>query len=63
MRDEKKIMNSQGEAQGIRMRILPTLTGIDLWHYDNLYTNSIEAGIGLVYCKEKGKVSEFEYRV
>lgn len=60
---EKTLRTSQGESQGVRMRILPALTGTDKWHYDNLYTNAIQAGIALIYDKEKGKCSEFEHRI
>jgi len=60
---EKRFHSSQGEAQGVRMRILSSLTNEDQWHYDNLFTNSIQAGIALIYDKEKGKCSEFEHRI
>ena len=61
--NSEKTFKSQGEAQGVRMRILPSLTNIDQWHYDNLFTNAIQAGIALVYDKETGKCSEFEHRI
>lgn len=60
---EKKFVQTQGEAQGVRMRIVSSLTGTDQWHYDNLFTNSIQAGIGLIYDKEKGKCAEIEHRI
>lgn len=60
---EKRIITSQGESQGVRMRILPALTALDKWHYDNLYTNAIQAGIALIYDREKGKCAEFEHRI
>lgn len=60
---EKRVGSHQGEAQGVRMRILPSLTNTDQWHYNNLFTNAVQAGIALVYDKEKGKCSEFEHRI
>lgn len=60
---EIKIGRSQGEAQGVRMRILPTITKEDQWHLDNLFTNAILAGIAIVYDKEKGRVAEYEHRI
>ena len=60
---EKTFKSSQGEAQGVRMRILPSLTNIDQWHYNNMFTNAIQAGIGLVYDKVKGKCAEYEHRI
>lgn len=60
---EKSFKRSQSEAQGVRMRILPSLSNTDQWHYDNLFTNSIQAGIALIYDKEKGKCAEFEHRI
>lgn len=59
----EKIISSQGEANGVRMRILPSLSGTDQWHQDNLYVNAIQSGIALIYDFEKGKVSEFESRI
>jgi hypothetical protein len=61
--NEKRTYTSQSESQGTRMRILPALTGTDQWHYDNLFINSIQAGIALVYDKVKGKISEYEHRI
>ena len=60
---ERRFSNTLGEAQGIRMRILPALTGTDQWHYDNIYTNSIQAGVAIIYDKEKGKITELEHRI
>ena len=60
---EKVIRSMQGEAQGVRMRILPALCGTDKWHEDNLFTNSIQSGISLIYDKKNGKCSEFEHRI
>lgn len=60
--NEKTFKQSQNEAQGIRMRILPSLSGTDKWHDENLYF-SRQAGIALVYDKELGKISEFEYAI
>ena len=61
--NSEKLFKTQGEAQGVRMRILPSLTGVDRWHKDNLFINSIQSGICLVYDKERGKISEFEERI
>lgn len=59
----EKLFSSQGETNGIRMRILPSLSGTDQWHQDNLFVNAIQSGIALVYDLEKGKCSEFEERI
>ena len=61
--NSEKIFSSQGEDNGIRMRILPSLSGTDQWHQDNLFVNSIQSGIALVYDLKKGKCSEFEERI
>lgn len=61
--NSEKLFKSQGEAMGIRMRILPSLSGTDRWHQDNLFVGAIQAGIVLIYDKEKGKVAEFESRI
>lgn len=53
----------QNEVNGVRMRILPSLSGTDKWHSDNLFVGAQRAGLCLIYDKEKGKVSEFEERI
>jgi hypothetical protein len=59
----QKIVKNQGEDMGVRMRILPSLTGTDAWHQKNLFINAIQAGVILVYDKTMGKVAEFEHRI
>lgn len=61
--NSERMIKSQGEAMGVRMRILPSLTGTDQWHQDSLFINAIQSGIALVYDKEQGKKSEFEERL
>lgn len=61
--NSEKMIKSQGEANGVRMRILPALSGTDTWHDDNLYTGALQAGVALIYDKKKGKYSEFEERI
>lgn len=61
--NNEKLFRSQGEANGVRMRILPSLSGTDTWHQDNLFVGAIQSGICMVYDKAKGKVSEFEERI
>lgn len=61
--NNEKLFRSQGEAFGVRMRILPSLSNSDKWHNDNLFINSLQSGICIVYDKVKGKVSEFEERI
>ena len=53
---------TQNEFQGVRLRILPSLTGTDSWHSDNLY-HSRQSGIGILYTKDRGKFAEFEYQL
>lgn len=54
-----KSNQTQNEFQGVRVRILPSLSGTDRWHSDNLY-RSRQSGIALIYDKQKGKNAEFE---
>lgn len=61
--NSEKSIRTQGEAQGVRMRIMPATCGTDRWHLDNLFTNAIKAGVALIYDKNKGKISEFEHRI
>lgn len=59
----EKLFRSQGESFGVRMRMLPSLSGTDKWHDENLFINAIQSGICLVYDKTKGKIAEFEERI
>lgn len=61
--NSEKLFKSQGEYSGVRMRILPSLSAVDQWHTDNLFTNAVQSGIALIYDRNKGKISEFEERV
>lgn len=53
---------TQNEFQGVKLRILPSLSGTDTWHSDNLY-RSRQSGIALIYDKKRGKSAEFEYQM
>lgn len=63
--NNEKIFRSnqtQNEFQGVKLRILPSLSGTDQWHSDNLY-HSRQSGIALLYDKQRGKTAEFEYNL
>lgn len=63
--NNEKLFNKkqvQDERQGVRLRILPSLSKPDTWHDDNLY-RSRQSGIALIYDKERGKICEWEYQV
>lgn len=57
-----KIQTQNDGNQGVKLRILPSLSKPDRWHDDNLY-RSRQSGIALVYDKRKGKSAEFEYQL
>ena len=61
--NSQKIIKNMGEDMGVRMRILPAITGTDAWHKKNLFINSQQAGVCLIYDKKYGKVGEFEERI
>lgn len=63
--NNEKLFNKkqmQDERQGVRLRILPSLSKPDSWHDDNLY-RSRQSGIALLYDKGRGKFAEYEYQV
>ncbi len=57
-----KIQTQNDGSQGVKLRILPSLSKPDRWHDDNLY-RSRQSGIALIYDKERGKSCEFEYQL
>lgn len=61
--NSEKLFYTQNEVSGIRMRILPSLSGTDRWHNDNLFTGSIQSGVAIVYGEFKGKIGEYEWSV
>jgi len=57
-----KVQTQNDGWQGVKLRILPSLSKPDRWHDDNLY-RSRQSGIALLYDKERGKSAEFEYQL
>lgn len=57
-----KVQTQNDGSQGVKLRILPSLSKPDRWHDDNLY-RSRQSGIALLYDKERGKSAEFEYQL
>jgi hypothetical protein len=51
------------EIKGVRIQQMPSLSGIDRWHSDNNFVHSVRAALALVYDKDLGKISEFEFRL
>jgi hypothetical protein len=51
------------EVKGVRIQQMPSLSGTDRWHLDHNFVHSIRAGLALVYDKDLGKISEFEFRL
>lgn len=57
-----KVQTQNDGNQGVKLRILPSLSKPDRWHDDNLY-RSRQSGIALLYDKQRGKSAEFEYQL
>jgi hypothetical protein len=51
------------EIKGVRIQQMPSLSGTDRWHSDNNFVHSVRAALALVYDKDLGKISEFEFRL
>jgi hypothetical protein len=51
------------DIKGVRIQQMPSLSGVDRWHADNNFVNSIRAALILLYDKEMGKIGEFESRI
>jgi len=48
---------------GVQVRVLPSLTGTDAWHYSKGYVKGIKSAIGIVYDKTEGCIAEFITKV
>lgn len=53
---------SSDEYQGFKVKILPSLSGTDSWHYRKGY-KSQKSAVGNLYHKERGQVGEFTFNV
>lgn len=51
------------DIKGVRIQQMPSLSGVDRWHADNNFVNSVRAAIILLYDKDHGKIGEFEARI
>lgn len=49
------------EHHGVRVRILPALSGVDAWHAENGYVGNIRAAEAFVWSKDEGLVSTVYY--
>lgn len=57
-----KVQTQNDGMQGVKLRILPSLSKPDRWHDDNLF-RSRQSGIALLYDKDRGKSAEFEFQL
>jgi hypothetical protein len=51
------------EVKGVRIQQMPSMSGNDRYHKDNLFVHNIRAALLLMYDKEKGKIGELEERL
>lgn len=51
------------EVKGVRIQQMPSMSGNDRWHKENLYVHNLRAALLLMYDKQKGKVGELEERL
>ena len=51
------------EVKGVRIQQMPSMSGNDRWHKDNLYVHNVRAALLLMYDKKKGKIGEIEERL
>jgi len=51
------------EIKGVRIQQMPSMSGNDRWHKDNLFVHNIRAALLLIYDKEKGRIGELEERI
>lgn len=51
------------DIKGVRIQQMPSLSGIDKWHNDHNFVNSIRSALIFLYDKKVGKIGEFEARI
>lgn len=62
-RKDFKFTLGDREVEGIRISMLPSLSGVDKWHADKLFDLAVRSGVCKVYDKEYGYIAEFEERI
>lgn len=60
---ETKHVNTDTHAGGVRVRILPSLSGTDRWHYAHGYVGSMRAAEAYLWSKSTGYVGHFSANV
>jgi hypothetical protein len=55
--------NTDTHAGGIRVRVLPSLSGTDKWHYDQGYVGTARAAEAYLWSKRRGYVAHFSANV
>ena len=48
---------------GVQVRVLPSLSGTDAWHYSKGYVKGLKSALGIVYDLKEGLVAEFITKV
>jgi len=55
--------NSGDTYNGVQVRVLPSLTGTDAWHYSKGFVKGIKSAVGILYNKDEGCIGEFITKV
>lgn len=56
---ETKYVNTDTHAGGVRVRVLPSLSGTDRWHHSKGYVGSMRAAEAYLWSKKTGYVGHF----
>ena len=43
---------------GVSVKIIPSLSGTDAWHFENLFVRPYKTGMGFIWDKEEGNIGE-----
>jgi len=54
---------TKDEFNGVNVRIMPSLTSADHWHYENQFTGNLQRGLGIIYSPTQGKQAEIYYNL
>jgi hypothetical protein len=52
---------TDNEVHGFTIKVLPSLSATDYWHYHNKFTGNKRAAVLELYNPGNGKVAEFNY--
>jgi hypothetical protein len=50
---------TENEIHGVSVKVIPSLSNVDYWHYHNKYTGAKKTAVMDIYSATEGKIAEY----